>query len=177
MTAVADGTTNAQSVMSPTETMRYQSGLTRFSVDVNVQGLSHADSLTQPEPAGNCANWVLGHLMTVYSKVLPMFGEQPVIGMDRLARYDRGSQPMVDADEAIPFDELVTAWAETCNRVDAGLARLPDQALTQPVADSPTGNPNETVNSLLFTVMFHQAYHAGQLGVLRRLVGKEGAIK
>lgn len=162
---------------SATESMRYQAGLTRYSVDVNVKGLSHADSLIQPQPAGNCANWVLGHLLAVYTKTLPMFGEQGVIGMDRLERYDRGSVPMTGTADAIPFDELLTAWNEACNRIDAGLAQMSEAVLAQPVANSPTGNPNETVKTLLYTVMFHQAYHAGQLGVLRRLVGKEGAIK
>jgi hypothetical protein len=33
------------------------------------------------------------------------------------------------------------------------------------------------VRSLLATVAFHQAYHAGQTGTLRRVVGKSGAIK
>jgi len=48
--------------------------------------------------------------------------------------------------------------------------------LDRPVK-SPTGNPNETVRTLLTTIMFHQAYHAGQTAVLRRIAGKEGAIR
>ena len=34
-----------------------------------------------------------------------------------------------------------------------------------------------TVRSIINTVMFHQAYHAGQTAVLRRIAGKEGAIR
>jgi uncharacterized damage-inducible protein DinB len=30
---------------------------------------------------------------------------------------------------------------------------------------------------VLATVFFHQAYHAGQAGVLRRVAGREGAIR
>jgi uncharacterized damage-inducible protein DinB len=33
------------------------------------------------------------------------------------------------------------------------------------------------VRSLLSLVMFHQAYHVGQSGLLRRIAGKEGKIK
>lgn len=175
----SDGTAATANVwsMTPTETLLDLASNVRFSVGVNVQDISDADSLLQPQPAGNCMNWILGHLLAIYSKTLPMFGAQAVIGMDRLKRYDRGSLPITDSNEAIPFAELVSAWNETCNRVEAGLSRLPDDMLLQPVADSPTGNPKETVHSLLFTVMFHQAYHSGQLGVLRRVAGKGGAIK
>ncbi|MEP6834103.1 MAG: DinB family protein [Gemmatimonas sp.] len=163
--------------MSVQNTLRDLANKTRYTVGVNIEGLTHAESLTQPQPAGNCSNWVLGHLLTVYSKTLPMFGGKPVIGPDRLKHYERGSAPLLDAHDAIPFDELVAAWNTTCNMVDAGISQVSDEMLLQPVPESPTNNPNETVHSLLFTIMFHQAYHSGQLGVLRRVAGKDGAIK
>lgn len=33
------------------------------------------------------------------------------------------------------------------------------------------------MRSILATVLFRQAYHAGQTGILRRLAGKEEAIR
>jgi uncharacterized damage-inducible protein DinB len=38
------------------------------------------------------------------------------------------------------------------------------------------GELTETVRSLLGTILFHQAYHSGQTGLLRRIAGKPGAI-
>lgn len=35
---------------------------------------------------------------------------------------------------------------------------------------------DETMGSLLAAVLFHQAYHAGQLGILRRIAGESVAI-
>ena len=163
--------------ISVQDTLRDLANKVRYTAAVNVKDISNAESLTQPQPAGNCSNWVLGHLLTIYTKVLPMFGEVGVIGLDRLSHYDRGSAPIVNASEAIPFDELVAAWNVVCDKVDAGLSRVSNEMLLQPVTDSPTDNPDETAHSLLFTVMFHQAYHSGQLGVLRRIAGKEGAVK
>ena len=49
--------------------------------------------------------------------------------------------------------------------------------LDRPAPHSPSGNPDETVRSLLTTVFFHQAYHAGQTALLRRIAGREGAIR
>ena len=163
--------------MSVQETLRDLGNKVRYTVRVNTDGVTHTQSLVQPQPAGNCMNWVLGHLLAVYSSVLPMFGATPAIEGARIARYNRGSAPVVDGADAIAFEELMAAWNTTCDRVDAGLAKLRDATLLQPAANSPTGNRNETVHSLLFTIMFHQSYHAGQLGLLRRMVGKDGAIK
>ena len=78
--------------------------------------------------------------------------------------------------EALDFQVLLAAWNDASDRVDAGLAAVTPEALDKPASGSPTNNPNETVRSLLPTVLFHQAYHAGQTGILRRIAGKPGAI-
>jgi hypothetical protein len=40
-----------------------------------------------------------------------------------------------------------------------------------------TSDPDETVGSNLATFVFHESYHVGQTGVLRRVAGKQGVIK
>jgi uncharacterized damage-inducible protein DinB len=71
----------------------------------------------------------------------------------------------------------MAAWDETTERIDTGLAGLASETLDAPAPFSPSSDPNETVRSLLTTVFFHQAYHAGQTGILRRIAGKDGAIR
>jgi uncharacterized damage-inducible protein DinB len=93
-----------------------------------------------------------------------------------LKHYVRGAPPIREGTEALDFEKIMAAWKQAVERVDAGLAGLSPEVLDRP-AGSPTGNQDETVRSLLTTVMFHQAYHAGQTGVLRRIAGKEGAIR
>ena len=51
---------------------------TRNVVRLNLEGISHEQSLIQPQPAGNCSNWVVGHLVTIYNKVLPLLEQTPV---------------------------------------------------------------------------------------------------
>jgi len=36
---------------------------------------------------------------------------------------------------------------------------------------------NQSLGSKLAVLQFHEAYHAGQLGLLRRIAGKKGAIQ
>lgn len=163
-------------MMHDLETLRHQSRLVQRTVGINLDGFSHEESLVHPEPAGNCANWVLGHLLAVYNDALPVFGQQPLVPATELARYARGSQPILNADEAIPLDRLLQLWNDACERVSEGLSSFPTEALGAPAPFSPRGDATETVGSLMSTIVFHQSYHAGQLGVLRRIAGKERGI-
>jgi uncharacterized damage-inducible protein DinB len=162
--------------MSEIDLWRHQTHMTRDVVGANVAGLTHEDSLVQPRPGGNCLNWVLGHLLSVYDGMLPLMKQEPVMSEGALKRYVRGAPPIRDGAEALDFGQMLSAWNQAVERVDAGLAGLSPDVLDRPVG-SPTGNPNETLRSLLTTIMFHQAYHAGQTAVLRRIAGKEGAIR
>ncbi|MDB4951532.1 MAG: hypothetical protein JWM27_4181 [Gemmatimonadetes bacterium] len=158
------------------EVFRSQARMTQQVVRMNTAGLTHEESLIQPDPAGNCLNWVVGHVLWVYNQVLGLLQQERVMPEAALKRYERGSPPIHRADEALDLDEMMATWDETARRVDAGLAGLTREVLDRPAPMSPSGNPDETVRSLVATVMFHQAYHAGQTGLLRRLAGKEGAI-
>jgi DinB superfamily len=164
-------------VASELEILRHQAGMTDGVLRVNTEGVSHAESLVQPQPDGNCLNWVVGHLACIYNNALPLVGQEPVVDRTVLQRYDRGSPPLRDASEAMDLQELLGLWARVSERFQAGIAGLTPEVLDQPAPFSPSDDPNETVRSLLSTVLFHQAYHAGQTGVLRRIAGKEGAIR
>jgi uncharacterized damage-inducible protein DinB len=163
--------------MSAVANLLYQAQLTQNMVRLNVDGVSHEESLIQPRLEGNCLNWVLGHLLAIYTGVLPLLGQQPVRPREELSRYARGASAITTPADALPLDDLKTWWEESCARVAAGLAALPEERLAERAPFSPTNNPDETVGSLLATVLFHQAYHAGQLGTLRRIAGKPGAIR
>jgi hypothetical protein len=156
---------------------RLYAQLVHYCVNANAAGVTQEESLVQPQPAGNCLNWVVGHLVAIYNNAAPVFGQEPVMDKQLLKRYARGSDPIETAADALPLEQLLAAWNELAARVDAGLANLTPEYLDQPAPFSPSDNPDETVRSLVTTVLFHQAYHSGQTGVLRRISGHEGVIK
>ena len=156
--------------------LRKQAEISRVVVHMNLAGLTQAESLAYPDPAGNCANWVLGHLVAIYDQVLPLLGEEPVLPENVRSRYARGSKGLRDGAQPLEIAELHALWDESSRRVDAGLAALDPDALGRPAPFSPGGDPNETIGTLLMTIAWHQAYHVGQTGLLRRLAGKTGAI-
>lgn len=170
---MATATTNK---LNEIEVLRHQNRLAHRVVRMNTDGLSQAESLIAPMPAGNCLNWVVGHLLCVYNNVLPGIGQTPVMEKEELSRYDRGSAP-IDADSALDLNFLLVALDKAVDRFDTGLHGLTSEALDEKAPFSPSQNPDETVRSLMSTVLFHQSYHAGQTGLLRRIAGKPGAIR
>jgi hypothetical protein len=156
---------------------RHIAHVTDIVLHANLKGVTQEESLVRPDPAGNCLNWVVGHMVCIYNNSLPLFGQAHVVDPGTLTRYDRGSPPLTDPAEAMDVGELLRIWDQIVPRVDAGLAALTPEVIEQPAPFSPSGDANETVGSLVATILFHQAYHSGQTGVLRRVSGHEGAIK
>ena len=143
-------------------------GYNHYAIGVNARDLTHQESLRGPEPGGNCANWVLGHIVHTRGAILGLLGEKPVWDPAESERYKRGSAPITDA-EAKPFPEILGALDRSQERILAGLERMKPEEM---------GSGGEgTLAGKLATLQFHEAYHAGQLGLLRRIAGKKGAIQ
>lgn len=152
-----------------TESLKHMFGLNHYVIGVNARDLSHQESLACPEPGGNCANWVLGHIVATRGAVLSLLGEKHIWEQDVVDRYKRGSKPITPST-AKPMPEIFEALDRSQERLVAGLSRLKNEDLAKPAGD-------ETVGKQLATLQFHEAYHSGQLGILRRVAGKAGAIK
>lgn len=158
-----------------TATFQEQLRIIDIAVRRNLAGITHEESLHQPQPAGNCINWVLGHLVRGFQPVLAELGSTPDLFDASLERYRRGQPPMQDASEALEFEDLVRAWDASVRSLTRALEELSDRDVDPELA-SPTSSGEASLRSCLAFTLFHQAYHAGQLGTLRRLVGKDGAI-
>ena len=139
----------------------------------NLERLSPEQSLAQPSPGGNCANWILGHLTNVQNGVMKLVGEAPVWESDQLKRA--GYDPITGSSNAIDWDTMRTRFLGSRDRCIAAISGLSDEALAESVPH-PFGGTT-TRAGLLTVLAFHQAYHAGQLAVARRIAGLEGAVK
>jgi len=139
----------------------------------NVEGMSQVDSLAQPTGGGNCANWILGHLVNVHNELARVLGIAPVWESPELERA--GPEPITSAEGAIPWNTLVDRFAASEDRFAEALDALTDEQLAEVIPSDAFGDTPRGI--LLATVLFHQAYHAGQLATARRAAGREGAIK
>jgi hypothetical protein len=80
------------------------------------------------------------------------------------------------SDQALSLDELKKRFNALGPVLAHALNRTTVEQLALKAPFSPTGNPNETVGTLLASIAFHEAYHLGQTGLSRRLLGKPGAL-
>jgi len=141
-----------------------------YAIGVNARDLTHEESLLGPKPGGNCANWVLGHIVQNRGAILELLGEQPVWNASDGDPYKRGSAPIAGGATAKPFPEILEALDRSQERLLAGLSRMRD-------SDLGSADTKGSRAAKLAGLQFHEAYHAGQLGLLRRIAGKKGAIQ
>jgi DinB superfamily len=147
------------------------------AINRNLEDVSNDESLVHPVPGGNCLNWVLGHVVVYRGMMMKMVGLAPVFDGDRTVPYQRGSRP--DGTERYldlatlrgllsdAHQQLIPALSEMTNEE---LARnVPEEFNRAPLAGS--------IGNALARLSFHESYHAGQIGLLRRIAGKEGAIR
>lgn len=137
----------------------------------NLEGMTHEDSLVSIG-GGNCANWILGHLVNVHNGVMGLAGAEPVWEDERLK--NAGWNPIDDPSKAIDWDTLRERFFAARDRCLEAIGRLSDAALDEVLPD-PFGG-SITRGRLLGVLATHQWYHVGQLGLARRAAGKEGAI-
>lgn len=143
------------------------------ALKMNLAGVTHEESLVQPQPGGNCLNWIVGHILANRKRILALLGKDPVWNDQDAEPYQRGSEPLTDPAKAKNLDEMVAMLEASQESILAGLSEISNESLQ---AASPDEKLGDTVETMLAGLVFHEAYHVGETGILRRLLGHEGAI-
>ena len=146
-----------------------------FNINYHVLRYSFKDitdelALIQPKPAGNSINWVLGHILYERDVISTLIGQEGLLSSDQSTPYQRGSTSY-EIDKLMSFSNMQSILNRTPARFKAGFESLTVEKLA--VVDE----NEKTLSYQLTFLQFHEAYHIGQIGLLRRLVGLEGVIK
>jgi len=130
------------------------------------EGITHAASMKQlPFPA-NCMNWNLGHLLVYRMQYLGVIDGVSKPDEAEFAIYGGGSEPLTDSDKAIPLNTLLQRLDDASEQIIAALEAMPPEKLAE-IYNAENGT---TVDDRLgFYLVFHEAYHIGQLEILREL--------
>jgi uncharacterized damage-inducible protein DinB len=139
-------------------------------VQTQTQGLTQADTLIQPQPSGNCMNWVLGHTLENQVILLKLLGGETPIPETDLANYQRESASIrADGPGVLPIERLLEYHQQVQEALAARLTGMQDSDFAQEV---PFRERSTTLGWRVFFLYFHYTYHIGQLELLRQLAGK-----
>jgi uncharacterized damage-inducible protein DinB len=142
-------------------------------IHLQLKDITHAESLLQPPFRGNCMNWVIGHILDVRQGWLNLLGLPGILTEDDQKTYGYGSEAITTAAQASHLDSLV-------KRLDESLAKLVSKLenITQADLDREVEiwrGPLPLAQALSF-FQWHEAYHTGQLELLRQLAGKNDHV-
>ncbi|MDH6254266.1 putative damage-inducible protein DinB [Chryseobacterium sp. H1D6B] len=132
-------------------------------ITMNIDGLTHEESMIFPNGEANCMNWVLGHLIYIRNAFLNLLGEESVWDNEKFSCYNRGEIPLDRKDEFVNFEELKNYLKQTQDKLESKLNSL--ESIDSKIIPDTAG------------LCLHEIYHSGQCGYLRRILGKEGAVK
>src|SRR4051812_38758455 len=158
------------------ETLRHMFSFETRALGANLDGFTEEEALAQPPGGGNCVNWIVGHIIMHRNHMLRALGREPAWDAESDARYDRGSPPVTGAEGALPLAALAGALVRSRDAVLAALAATTDQQLAPAPAEA-SGSATGPIGRRLALLMVHEGYHAGQVGTLRRIGGRAGAIR
>jgi hypothetical protein len=141
---------------------------------MQVEGLSHEDSLLQTPYNINCLNWTLGHILVYRDRAITSSGGQPQFGDGELDRYRRESEPITeDGPAVLSLADLVAAIESSQEALDRTLGELSNAEFA---AESQIDGRMVSLASRLHFDYFHDTYHTGQTELLRQVAGTDDQI-
>lgn len=133
-----------------------------------LEGFTHADSLVQPPVKGNCINWILGHIVCYRTYALEICGLAPAICATAAKRYARDSAPVSGVtSDVTQFETLFDAYTNAQEQLLSYLQTMSPAQAAEVVTAAGFTMPRA---ELLTSFMRHEAFHVGQLELLRELV-------
>jgi DinB superfamily len=141
------------------------------ALQMNLDGVTDADALQAPAPGGNCINWIAGHILVSRDAMHKFLDLEPAWtqtlgeGLD----YRRGSRSF-SPDRSVPLSSIVAGLVRSQELLLGALKQAPPETFPRRASET------RTVGEQLAFLAFHEGYHVGQIGLLRRLSGRSGAI-
>ena len=140
----------------------------RGLIDMQIEGITDAQSLLQPANGGNCLRWVLGHITENLVEILRVLGEEPPQA-EALKRFGRTSAPIKGEEVGLlSMEEIMRLYSQLEKQIFKNLDSLAESDFD---AELGTGEKKTRMGWKLFFYAFHHHYHIGQLEYLRNLAG------
>lgn len=130
-----------------------------------LEGVEDAQLCERPG-GGNSLLWMAGHVTGARCQLAGFLGapvEYPWADL-----FARGNSPY-DCPDWPRLEPIVAKWNEVSAALRARFATLTEEELDRPAGDAPSLNGR--VSGAITLLAFHDGYHVGQMGYVRRLLG------
>ncbi|MGD2027666.1 MAG: DinB family protein [Anaerolineales bacterium] len=133
----------------------------------HINGISDEQSLLQLPFEANCLNWIVGHIVSRRNSALNALGLPELWGEEISACYRTGSDPILDAENARAFSDLV-ADLDRSQEIFSAALKEADSDLLDAIVTNDRGE--KTALEHLKGFHWHETYHVGQLDILRAFI-------
>ncbi|MBW8012325.1 MAG: hypothetical protein FVQ83_14015 [Chloroflexi bacterium] len=143
-------------------------------IQMQTDGLTHADTLLQPPARGNCLNWVLGHIMGNRDSILKLLDEQPLLTEAEKEKYARESEPVILEDpDVIPLERFLELLPKSQEMIENAFEKMETEDFEKEIG---SGERTSKLGNRLHFFYFHETYHCGQTEFLRQLAGTDDKV-
>jgi len=158
-----------------TNDLKRMFSISEMLLNMNLDGITHEDALVQPAPKGNCMNWVVGHILASREHLFQILSLDPFWSEPEKSLYGRGSSPIRNSEGAVHLDKLNELFKLSQKQLQDRLGSMTAEDLATPLPE-PHEILGRTVGDAADFLQWHESYHQGQIGTLRGLAGKDGAM-
>jgi hypothetical protein len=161
------------------ETLSYAFSAQNRILLANLAGIDHEDSLVCASETANGINWLAGHILNARGRIAKLIGAGgPFLAEVDAAFYGRGSRRISQGDPCAPLDRIVEELKVSAALISERLATMSDTDLDAEIDRKLFPIPPEkpTVGALITFLTIHEAYHNGQIGIVRKAIGKASGI-
>jgi transposase-like protein len=139
-----------------------------------VADLTDEEMVLQPPGAPNHGAWTLCHIIFSCQEIAGELGVEPWLPADWESQFGHGSSPSPIASTRSAKSGVLAALEDARQRLRAALLGIDEGTLARPLSDENARAIFPSMaDALLQVVAAHMAFHAGQLAVWRRAIGRQ----
>ena len=142
-----------------------------------IESISDSEANTCVAEPMNSVKWLAGHLLWAQRNLVRIGDAQveiPWTGHFLTVQGSTEEERKMPKGEFPTIEQIRDKWNEVTPAIRKGLVNLPDAALNSVIeVKHPIAPFDNTLAGLWAFINDHQSYHIGQIGILRRRLGKE----
>ncbi|MBL4703163.1 MAG: DinB family protein [Flavobacteriales bacterium] len=132
-----------------------------------IDGINEEQAWERANENVNPIIWMAGHLVGTRMSMSSFGGFEPDNSFDGFFGHDQ----KLDTSKTYPsLAAIKEAWNDISEKISKGIGNMPQEAWASP---SPSKMPiaDDTMAGFMAFLMHHEAYHIGQMGILRKFAG------